>query len=78
MFSMNLKTLAVLVVVLGLAFMTNVERVAVPDAIWLAVWGLGLIAVGTAVRDIPHRIVDKRRVEQTPNFKSTKGKLAQA
>jgi hypothetical protein len=60
---MNLKMIAVMVAVLGLALMGSLGRLALPEAMWLAVWGIGLIAAGASVRSVPVQALEIARVE---------------
>jgi hypothetical protein len=47
---MNLKTLALMLPVLWLAFTATFEPSGLPEAMSLVVWGAGLIAAGAGVR----------------------------
>jgi hypothetical protein len=52
---MNLKLVAVLVLVIGLALMVSFQRSALPEAMSLTVWGVGLITAGAHVREVLQR-----------------------
>jgi hypothetical protein len=75
---MNLKMIAVVVAVVGLALMGSLDRLALPEAMWLAVWGIGLIAAGASVRSVPVQTLEIARVEPTREFATGSGTMAEA
>jgi hypothetical protein len=48
---MKRKMTTVMVSVLGLAVIASVQRSVLPEGIFLAVWGVGLLAAGAQVRE---------------------------
>lgn len=74
---MNLKMMAVMVAVLGLGLMASLDQLALSEAMWLALWGSGLIAAGATVRSVrPERLVVPR-VEPTREFATRSAALAE-
>lgn len=75
---MNLKMIAVMVAVLGLAVMGSLDRLALPEAMWLAVWGIGLIAAGASVRSAPVQALEITRVEPDREFATRPATMVEA
>ncbi len=75
---MNLKMIAVAVAVLGLAVMGILGRLALPEAMWLAVWGIGLIAARASVRSVPVQALEIARVEPTREFAKNPAAMLEA
>jgi hypothetical protein len=73
---MNLKIGALMVSVMGLAFLAGLERLALPEALSLAVWGMGLLAAGASVRGLPRAAVESGRAETVRGFTPRTAKLA--
>jgi hypothetical protein len=65
---MNLKTVAVGVPVLWLAFMATFEPWGLSEAMSLAVWGLALLAASAGVRGLSREAVTAGRVEKPGPF----------
>jgi hypothetical protein len=76
--SMNLKTVAVMVPVLGLAWAASVERLVLPEAMWLAVWGVGLMTAVASLRGLPRGADGTHQDVKRRNFATRLVKLARA
>jgi hypothetical protein len=49
---MNLTLIALVIVLLGIAPIPSLDRLAVPETLWLTMWGVGLLATAAGVKSL--------------------------
>jgi hypothetical protein len=65
---MNLTLIALVVALLGIAPIESLDRMAVPETMWLAIWGIGLLAGAAGVKAFLPVAVDARLVKKPRDF----------
>jgi len=65
---MSLTLILLVVALFGLTPVESLDRLAVPETMWLAMWGIGLLAGAAAVKTFSPAVIDARIVKKPHDF----------
>jgi hypothetical protein len=65
---MNLTLIALVVALLGLAPIASLDQMAVPETMWLAMWGVALLSGAAGVRMLSPIAVDARLLKKQHDY----------
>jgi hypothetical protein len=65
---MNLTMIALVVALIGLAPIASLDRFGLPETIWLALWGIGLLGGAAAVKTFSPVAADARLLKKPDDF----------